>query len=169
MVSILDNKTIAELVVKNGDDYQKINPETLATIVEDVTGTTTETEKTVQEHIDNKSIHLTAEDVEDLTKDNLKSEDIVAGANITVTTDPDTNKVTISTTDHPVEDFLTKEDIKAEDSSISVIPSETDNTVSLKVNFPDSSKYLVQQNIKPGNQNITVEYSPDSNNVLISI
>ena len=66
MVSILDNKTIAELVVKNGDDYQKINPETLATIVEDVTGTTTETEKTVQEHIDNKSIHLTAEDVEDL-------------------------------------------------------------------------------------------------------
>lgn len=168
MVSILDNKTIAELVVKNGDDYQKINPETLATIVEDVTGTTTETEKTVQEHIDNKSIHLTAEDVEDLTKDNLKSEDIVAGANITVTTDPDTNKVTISTTDHPVEDFLTKEDIKAEDSSISVIPSETDNTVSLKVNFPDSSKYLVQQNIKPGNQNITVEYSPDSNNVLIS-
>lgn len=97
MVSILDNKTIAELVVKNGDDYQKINPETLATIVEDVTGTTTETEKTVQEHIDNKSIHLTAKDVEDLTKDNLKSEDIVAGANITVTTDPDTNKVTIYT------------------------------------------------------------------------
>lgn len=168
MVSILDNKTIAELVVKNGDDYQKINPETLATIVEDVTGTTTETEKTVQEHIDNKSIHLTAEDVEDLTKDNLKSEDIVAGANITVTTDPDTNKVTISTTDHPVEDFLTKEDIKATDDSITVTPSETDNTVSLKVNFPDSSKYLVQQNIKPGNQNITVEYSPDSNNVLIS-
>ena len=71
MVSILDNKTIAELVVKNGDDYQKINPETLATIVEDVTGTTTETEKTVQEHIDNKSIHLTAEDVEDFTKDNV--------------------------------------------------------------------------------------------------
>lgn len=168
MVSILDNKTIAELVVKNGDDYQKINPETLATIVEDVTGTTTETEKTVQEHIDNKSIHLTAEDVKDLTKDNLKSEDIVAGANITVTTDPDTNKVTISTTDHPVEDFLTKEDIKATDDSITVTPSETDNTVSLKVNFPDSSKYLVQQNIKPGNQNITVEYSPDSNNVLIS-
>ena len=128
MASILDNKTIAELVIKNGDEYQKINPETLATIVEDVSGTTTETEKTVQEHIDNKSIHLTSEDVENLTKDNLKSDDIVAGANITVTTDPDTNKVTISTTDHPVEDFLTKEDIKAEDSSISVIPSETDNT-----------------------------------------
>lgn len=168
MASILDNKTIAKLVIKNSDEYQKINPETLATIVEDVSGTTTETEKTVQEHIDNKSIHLTSEDVENLTKDNLKSDDIVAGANITVTTDPDTNKVTISTTDHLVEDFLTKEDIKAEDSSISVIPSETDNTVSLKVNFPDSSKYLVQQNIKPGNQNITVEYSPDSNNVLIS-
>lgn len=168
MASILDNKTIAELVVQTGEGYEKINPETLATIVEDVTGTTTETEKTVQEHIDNKDIHLTQADIEDLTSDKLVQSDIVAGANITVTPITGTNQVLISTTDHPVDEFLVKTDIVAGDDTVTVTPSETDNTVSITANFPDTSKYLIQENIKPGNQNITVEYVPNSNNILIS-
>ena len=64
MVGILDNKKIAELVItQDGENYEKINPQTLATIVEDVTksNTSEEINATVQEHIDNKDIHLDRE------------------------------------------------------------------------------------------------------------
>ena len=168
MVSILDNKAIAELVIKNGDNYEKINPETIATIVEDVTGTTEETSKTVQEHIDNKSIHLTETDIQKITKDNLKVTDVIAGDNISISKDPDSNQITISSADFPTETYLTKNDIKAADDSIIVTPSETDKTVAIKANIPNLSKYLIQQNIKSGSSSVTVEYVPDSNDVVIS-
>ena len=58
MVSILDNKKTAELVIENNSQgYEKINPESLATIIENDGRVETDTDSTVQAHINNKNIH----------------------------------------------------------------------------------------------------------------
>lgn len=169
MVSILDNKKIAELVIKqDANNYEKINPETLATIVEDVTKTESGgVDATVQQHIDDKSIHLSSDDIKELTADNLKVENVKAGSNIIITQEEGTNNITISAGDIPTERFLTGDDIIPEDTTITITPIEDTNKINIRANIPDVSKFVKQENIRAGNDKIIVEHDPESNDVTI--
>lgn len=169
MAGIIDNKKIAELVIQqDAQNYEKINPETLATIVEDVTKVDAgKIDATVQEHIDDKSIHLTEESVKELTANNLTVENIKAGANITITQETGTNNLTISTGDVPTDEFLTGKDIIPEDTTITITPIEDSKQIYIRANIPDVSKFVEQENIKAGNDKIIVELDPESNDVIL--
>lgn len=169
MTGIIDNKKIAELVIKqNANEYEKINPETIATIVEDVTKTESgAVDATVQKHIDDKSIHLSAKDIETLTEDNLKVENIKAGNNITITREEDTNNLTINAGDIPTDKFLTGEDIIPDDATITITPIPDSNKFNIHANIPDVSKFVEQGNIRAGNKNIEVVLDPESNDVTL--
>ena len=169
MVGILDNKKIAELVVEHdAHNYEKINPETLATIVEDVTKTESQQKDfTVQQHIDDKSIHLTQSDIENITSDNLKVDNIKAGANIIIDREEGTNNLTISASDVPIDNFLTAEDIIPEDTTITITPIEDTKKINIRANIPDVSKFVKQENIRAGNDRIIVELDPESNDVTL--
>ena len=169
MTGIIDNKKIAELVIKqNANEYEKINPETIATIVEDVTKTESGiVDATVQKHIDDKSIHLSAKDIETLTEDNLKVENIKAGNNITITREEDTNNLTINAGDIPTDKFLTGEDIIPDDATITITPIPDSNKINIHANIPDVSKFVEQGNIRAGNKNIEVVLDPESNDVTL--
>lgn len=170
MVSILDNKKIAELVIKqDGENYEKINPETLATIVEDVTKKENSeggiVNATVQAHIDDKNIHLSEYDILQITSDKLSSEDIIAGTNITIEKDEETGDITISTTNIDVEKVLTSENLIPEDETITL--TQEDEITKIRANIPDVSKFTEQRNIKAGNPNIRIEYDEESNDVTL--
>lgn len=166
MVGILDNKKTSELLIKlNELTYEKINPETIADVVID------ESEKTVQEHINDKDIHFSKSEFESLTSETLNVENIKAGNNITITKEEGTNNITITASDHPTDGFLKKSDIQAEDDSIIITPSEDSNIVKIKANIsdiPELKTILKQENIKSGNENITVTYDVETNDVYIS-
>lgn len=170
MVSILDNKKIAELVIKqDGENYEKINPETLATIVEDVTKKENNengiVNATVQAHIDDKNIHLSEYDILQITSDKLSSEDIIAGTNITIEKNEETGDITISTTNIDVEKVLTSENLIPEDETITF--TQEDEITKIRANIPDVSKFTEQRNIKAGNPNIRIEYDEESNDVTL--
>lgn len=174
MVGILDNKNIAELVVEQDDNngYLKINPETLATIVENVSKTEDESNVdkvsySVQQHMDDDSIHLTKVDVQQLTSNMLEVEDIVAGSNVTVERVPDTNNIVISATDFNNRGFVTVDDIIPEDDTITITPNPNDDGFKIRANIPDVSKMVKQRNIKSGDSGINIEYDEDSNDVYI--
>lgn len=179
MSSILDSKKLAKLVIKTGEStYEKINPETLASIVEDTTNTTIETPKNVQDHIDNGDIHQTQVEIEtnltNKTDDLLnftRKGNIISGDNITI--DRTDGKVKISTTIPDVNQFLTKDDIIATDG----LKKETidgDKTITLKpdyvtltTNLRNNSKVLVKGDIKAGN-GVKITPDPMNNNLTIS-
>lgn len=165
MVGILDNKKTSELVVKLSDtEYEKINPETLAQVVIDES----KEDANVQEHINDKNIHFSKTEFDELNKKNLTPEKVIAGNNITVTRDEVNNTVTITASDHPTEGFLKKTDIQAADDSITVIPEDDSNVVKIKANIPATPEgVLKQENIKAG-ANVSVEYDEDTNDVYIS-
>lgn len=169
MTGIIDNKKIAELVIKqNANEYEKINPETIATIVEDITKTESGiVDATVQKHIDDKSIHLSAKDIETITEDNLKVENIKAGNNITIAREEDTNNLTINAGDIPTDKFLTGEDIIPDDATITITPIPDSNKINIHANIPDVSKFVEQGNIRAGNKNIEVVLDPESNDVTL--
>ena len=168
MVGILDNRKVSELVIQVEDElYEKINPETLAEVVTDES----EVGKNVQQHIDDKDIHFSKTEFDELNSVNLTAENIKAGNNVVITREEGTNNITITASDHPTEGFLTKADIQAEDESITVIPQEDSNIVKIKANIPEIPEVkdlIKQENIKAGNDIITIEYAEDSNDVIIS-
>lgn len=168
MVGILDNKKTSELLIQiNDTTYEKINPETLAEVV----SVKESVDENVQEHIENKDIHFSKSDFENLTSDSLKVTNIIAGNNITITQEDGTNNIMITASDHPTDGFLKKSDIQAEDDSITVIPSEDSNVVKIKANIPnipELKETLKKENIKAGNENITVTYDNETNDVYIS-
>lgn len=169
MVGILDNKNIAELVVERDEEgkYLKINPETLAKVIEDTTGTGLNgVDKTVQDHIDDKDIHLTKVDVQQLTRNMLEVNDIIAGSNVTIDKDPTSNNITISATDFNNRGFLTADDIKPSDDTITVT-EQADKSIKLRANIPDVSNMVKQRNIKSGGTGINIEYDDTSNDVYI--
>lgn len=168
MVGILDNKKVAELVVEQDEnkEYLKINPETLATIVEDVTNSQNGVDKTVQEHIDDKSIHLTRVDVQQLTRRMVEVDNIIAGQNITITKDENSNDITISSKDFNNLGYITADDIIPDDDTIS-LSKKDDKKLGIKANIPDVSKMVKQRNIKSGDTGINIEYDDDSNDVYI--
>lgn len=169
MVGILDNKNIAELVVEQDEEgkYLKINPETLAKVVEDTTGTESSgIDKSVQDHIDNKDIHLTKVDVQQLTRNTLEVDDVIAGANITITKDENSNNITISSTDFNNRGFLTADDIVPADDTITV-SEQPNKSIKIRANIPDVSKMVKQRNIKSGDTGINIEYDENSNDVYI--
>ena len=170
MVGILDNKKIAELVItQDGENYEKINPQTLATIVEDVTksNTSEEINATVQEHIDNKDIHLDRVDILNITSDCVRVDKLIPGQNITIEQDSEEN-VIISAGNIKIDSFLTGDDIIPEDSTITITPIEDSNKINIRANIPDVSKMVEQENIKSGNENIHIDYDAESNDVIIS-
>lgn len=168
MVGIVDNKKIAELVIKQDDtNYEKINPETLATIVEDVTNSTGGVDSNVQQHIDNASIHLSADKVLELTSNNLKAENIKAGSNITIKQEEGTNNITISSGDVPTDLFLTGDDIVPEDATITITPIPDSNKINIRANIPDVSKFVEQKNIRAGNDFIKIVPDKNSNDITI--
>jgi hypothetical protein len=167
MVGILDNKNTAELVIKNDDTYVKINPETLATIVGDVTSSSDTVNKTVQEHMDNTKIHLTEVDVKQITRNTLEVEDVVAGNAITIDRVPDSNQIVISTTDFNNVGFITASDVIPEDDSITVTPIRNSDSFKIRANIPDTSKFVKPRNIKSGDNGINIEYDDESNDVYI--
>lgn len=169
MAGIIDNKKIAELVIQqDAHNYEKINPETLATIVEDVTKVEGgKIDATVQEHIDDQTIHLTAENVTELTANNLTAENIRAGNNITIVQEEGTNNLTISAGEVPTDEFLTGKDIIPEDTTITITPIENTNQIHIRANIPDVSKFVEQENIRAGNDRIIVELDPESNDVTL--
>ena len=168
MVGILDNRKTSELVIQVDDDlYEKINPETLASVVSNES----EVDANVQEHIDDKDIHFSKTEFEELNSVNLTAENIIAGNNVVITREEGTNNITITASDHPTEGFLKKADIQAADETITIIPSEDSNVIQIKANIediPTLKETLKQENIKAGNDIITIEYAEDSNDVIIS-
>ena len=168
MVGILDNRKTSELVIQVDDDlYEKINPETLASVVSNES----EVDANVQEHIDDKDIHFSKTEFEELNSVNLTAENIIAGNNVVITREEGTNNITITASDHPTDGFLKKTDIQAADETITIIPSEDSNVIQIKANIediPTLKETLKQENIKAGNDIITIEYAEDSNDVIIS-
>lgn len=166
MVGILENKKTSKLLINLGNgEYEKIDPETVAKVVE------TEEGYDVQQHIDNSDIHFSKTDFDDLTKDTLRVENLKAGNNITLTMEEGTNDIIITASDHPTDGFLKKTDIQAEDNTIIITPSEDSNVVKIKANVPEISNIdslLVPENIKSGDEIIKVEYVEGTNDVLIS-
>lgn len=168
MVGILDNKNIAELVIKQDDNnYLKINPETLATVVENVTKSTDDISFSVQQHMDDESIHLTNIDVQQLTSNMLEVEDVIAGSNITIERVPDTNNIVISSADFKDNGYPLIDNIIPEDDTITITPNDTNDGFKIRANIPDVSKMVKQRNIKSGDTGINIIYDEDSNDVYL--
>ena len=169
MVSILDNKKTAELVIeKDSQGYEKINPESLATIIENDGRVETDTDPTVQAHINNKNIHLKMSDVIEYTGKYLTPDNVIAGDNINIVENPEDKSITISTSYVDSKNYLTPDSLVPQDTTISVTPIEdTDNKVYIRANIPDVSHFLVPSNIRAKDESISVIGEPYSNNVYI--
>jgi len=170
MVSILDNKKVAELVIEaGGQDYEKINPESLATVIseshDEEPGVIT---PTVQAHIDDTSIHFTMADVDRETSKYLEASDFVEGSNIDLSYDEETHKLTIATEQLPLDEFMTVDSLIPYDTTITITPKEeSTNQAYIRANIPDTSHFLVPFNIKASDPSITVSNDIHSNNVYL--
>ena len=169
MVSILDNKKTAELVIeKSLDSYEKINPESLATIIENNGRQENDNDLTVQEHINNSKIHLTKDDVISYTEKYLTLDNVIEGDNITLEKDSEGNTVRISTTYVDSKSYMTPSSLVPQDTTITITPIEdTDNKVYIRANIPDVSHFLVPSNIRAKDDTIQVYGEKYSNNVYI--
>lgn len=169
MVSILDNKKTAELVIeKDSQGYEKINPESLATIIENDGRVETDTDPTVQAHINNKNIHLKMSDVIEYTGKYLTPDNVIAGDNINIVKNPEDKSITISTSYVDSKSYLTPESLVPQDTTISVTPiKDTDNKVYIRANIPDVSHFLVPANIRAKDESVSVIGEPYSNNVYL--
>lgn len=159
MVNITDNFQTNVLCYEDGDNVIDINPKTIASNVDD------ENNKTVQAHIDDISIHTTQQrvaELEELVADKLTAENIIAGDNVTVTTD-DSGNVTISAL---TDDISVQNALIAEDLSITLTPTK-DNKTKIRANIPDVSHFTRPENIKEG-QNIKIKRNEKTNDVIIS-
>ena len=178
MVNITDNKKVAQLVIEaqnNPNDYEAINPNSLAHIIKQFNDGEVvvhdEVEQTVQDHINDASVHLTEARVQEITSDKITAENIKAGANISV--EVDGNDVTISTGTIPQESFLTQDKVIPLDETITVIkdyhPEEYgDYALGIRANIPDTTHFTLPQNIKPADESVTVNYGSRTNDVFIS-
>lgn len=169
MVSILDNKKTAELVIENNSQgYEKINPESLATIIENNGRAEADTDPTVQAHINNKNIHLKMSDVIEYTGKYLTPENVIAGDNINIVENQEDNSITISTTYVDSKSYLKPDSLVPQDTTISVTPIEnTDNKVYIRANIPDVSHFLVPSNIRAKDNSVSIIGEKYSNNVYI--
>lgn len=180
MVSILDNKKTAQLVIESDSlehDYEQINPESLATIIKQYDNnevvTHNDVEQTVQDHINDTHIHLTMGDVIDYTGKYLTPENVIAGDNINIQRDQVNHSVTISTTYVDSDEYLTPDNLIPEDLSITMTPfertvdDETEKGCYIRANIPDVSHFLVPSNVRAEDSSITVIGEPYSNNVYL--
>jgi len=172
MVGILDNKKIAELVIETEDSdnsYEKINPQSLATIIYEHHNDEEETPSNVQEHIDDGSIHFTREEIYRNINDLfLRPENVQGEGDIQVSYDTDTKVVTIKSTAPSIESYITRNDLKAQDATITLTPIQgTENGVYIRANIPDVSHFLVSSNIRALDDTIYVSRDRYSNNVYL--
>jgi hypothetical protein len=173
MVGILENKKIAELAIENSEGgYDKINPESIATIIENDGREAGDTNLTVQEHINNKNIHLTAADAREALKDSYlawNNGESIKGINaITVIPDEDTKTYTISATIPEISSYMTRDSIKPADETIRIFyDTERENGIKIKANIPDVSHYLVNSNIRAEDDTIHIRKDTFSNNVYL--
>lgn len=131
MVNILDNRKKSKLVIKNEDNqYEKINPETIAELVIDEDAVN----KDVQDHINDKTIHFTEEEIQNITKNKLDISNIREGKNITIQYNPETNDVFISAYDIETSNLITVDNIQPFDDSITIIKDEKTNDIKIKAN-----------------------------------
>ena len=136
-----------------------INPKTIASNVD----VDDDNNKTVQKHIDDKSIHMDKIGVEALVADKLSASNIKAGDNVTLTTD-ENGDITISalTDDISIQNTLIEEDL-----SITLTHNTKDNKTKIRANIPDVSHFIRPENIKEG-QNIKITCNEKTNDVIIS-
>ena len=150
MVSILDNKKTAELVIENNGRAEA------------------DTDPTVQAHINNKNIHLKMSDVIEYTGKYLTPENVIAGDNINIVENQEDNSITISTTYVDSKSYLKPDSLVPQDTTISVTPIEnTDNKVYIRANIPDVSHFLVPSNIRAKDKSVSIIGEKYSNNVYI--
>ena len=175
MVNITDNKKVAQLVIEAQNDstnYEAINPNSLAHIITQFNDGQA-LDKSVQDHINDSSIHLTEERVSEITSEKITAENVIGGANITV--ERDGNNVTISTGTIPQESFMTQDSVVPMDETITVEPyrnpetgEESENKIFIRANIPDTSHFVLPRNIRAENETVNVHYGRNSNDVLLS-